>query len=364
MSENSNPFLYNCWYPAAWAHEISSEEKLARVYLEKPIVIYKGDSGKYIALDNRCCHRGAPLSLGRIEGDCIRCMYHGMKYDDRGVVIEIPGQEFIGRNHCVQSYPIVEKGNLLWIWMGDPRLADPDDIHDYAPLSDSSWRGFEKEAYLHYDANWMLIVDNLADFSHLAFVHTNTLGGSEDYAYVTNPEVEKLENGFNILRWSKNDAPAPYHLKVNPDAPDKLDRCNSVQMIVPGIFFMSTIMAPVGWDPSGENYEGVKQYRNCQYMTPETRSSTHFFWNYLHNYRIDDPSISISLQASLLEGFMEDKVIIEAQQKMLEYKEEFQPRGIQGDKALVHFRKLFNALKNKERENFTFHTHQVGNPII
>ena len=364
MSEFSNPFLYNCWYAAAWAHEIPEGEKLDRVYLEKPIVIYRGESRNYIALDNRCCHRGAPLSLGRVEGDCIRCMYHGMKYDSDGVVIEIPGQDVIGPNHRVQSYPIIEKGNLLWMWMGDPELANPKDINDYAPLSDSAWRGFEKEAYLHYDANWMLIVDNLADFSHLSFVHTNTLGGSEDYAFVTNPEVEKLENGFNVVRWSKNDTPAPYHAKINPDVPDRLDRCNSVHMVVPGIFFMSTIMAPVGWDPDSENYDGVRQYRNCQFMTPETRSTTHFFWNYLHNYRIDDPTITASLQASLLEGFVEDKEIIEAQQKMLEYEDEFQPRGLQGDEALVHFRKVFNSLVKEERKKYSFHTLKVGNTII
>jgi vanillate O-demethylase monooxygenase subunit len=287
-----------------------------------------------------------------------------MKYDTDGVVIEIPGQDFIGANHRVQSYPIAEKGNLLWIWMGDPELADPVDIEDYPPLSDNSWRGFEKEAYLHYDANWMLIVDNLADFSHLAFVHANTLGGSEDYAFVTSPEVEKLENGFTIVRWNKNDTPAPYHAKLNLDVPEKLDRCNSVKMIVPGIFFMSTTMAPVGWDSNSGNFEGVKQYRNCQFMTPETKSTTHFFWNYLHDYRIEDPSVSKSLQASLLEGFMEDKEIIEAQQRMLENEDQFQPRGIQGDEAFVHFRKVYNALLKEEREKYNFHTLKIGNTII
>ena len=364
MSDQSNPFLYNCWYAAAWSHEVAIAEKLARMYLEIPIVIYRGESGKCFALDNRCCHRGAPLSLGRVESDCIRCMYHGMKYDTKGKVIEIPGQDFIGPNHKVQSFPVVEKGNLLWIWMGDPKLADANHIHDYGPLSDSSWRGFEKEAYLHYEANWMLIVDNLADFSHLAFVHTNTLGGSEDYAFITHPEVEKLKDGFKLVRWNRNDSPAPYHAKVNPDLPEKLDRCNSVQMIVPGTFLMSTVMAPVGWDPEGNNYDGVKQYRNCQFMTPETRSTTHFFWNYLHNYRTDDPNISRSLQDSLLEGFMEDKEIIEAQQKMLEGKDKFDSRGMQGDEAFIHFRRVYDALLSQERENYNLHERQIGNSIL
>jgi len=75
MSHSSNPFLYNCWYAAAWVHEVEEQEKLARVYLEKPVVIYRGEDGRYIALDNRCCHRGAPLALGRIGKKEICCGY-------------------------------------------------------------------------------------------------------------------------------------------------------------------------------------------------------------------------------------------------------------------------------------------------
>nr|MCS5579000.1 aromatic ring-hydroxylating dioxygenase subunit alpha [Gammaproteobacteria bacterium] len=82
------------------------------------------------------------------------------------------------------------------------------------------------------------------------------------------------------------------------------------------------------------------------------------------NYRIDDPTITASLQASLLEGFVEDKEIIEAQQKMLEYEDEFQSRGLQGDEALVHFRKIFNSLVIEERKKYSFHTLKVGNTII
>ena len=85
-------FLYNCWYAAAWTSEIEDGQPLARTYLEKPIVIYRGEDGQYVALDNRCCHRSAPLAMGRIEGNCIRCMYHGMKYDASGQCVEIPGQ--------------------------------------------------------------------------------------------------------------------------------------------------------------------------------------------------------------------------------------------------------------------------------
>ncbi len=350
MSNNDTKFLWNCWYAAGWEHEVAEAEKLERTFLGKPVVIFKGESGRYIALDNRCCHRGAPLGMGRIEGDCIRCMYHGLKFDPQGICVEIPGQDKIPASHKVRSYPIEERGNLLWIWMGDPALANTDDIIDYAPLSDPEWQGLPKQCYLHYDCNWMLIIDNLADFSHLAFVHTNTLGGSEAYAVETKQEIERLERGFQFERWHRESAPAPYHLKVNPDESPTVDRRNYVQMFVPGVFLMETAFGPVGWDQSAD-HSAVKQYRNCQYMTPETENTAHFFWDYLRNYRQDEEAVSISLRDSLLEGFWEDKVIIEAQQKLLELEDPFQPRGIAADSALAHFRKVWDELLEDQRVN-------------
>ncbi len=334
----------NCWYVAAWDHELIDGVKLARTILEKPVVIYRGESGRYIALDDRCCHRGAPLSMGRIEGDCIRCMYHGMKFDENGICVEIPGQDRIPKTMKVRPYPVEERNHLVWIWMGDPALADPDLIVDYEPLGDPAWRGLP--AYLHYDANWLLIVDNLSDFAHLAFVHTNTLGGSEEYAYETKAiEIDRLDNGFRVERWHKNSDAPPYLKRVIRDKEAKLDRRNIATMLVPGIFLMETMFSPAG--SNDHSLEGTRQYRNCQYMTPETRRTTHFCWNYLHNTDIDDPNIAISLRESLFEGFYEDKAIIEAQQVLLENDPEFRMRSLESDMALTHFRQV---LKKKIKE--------------
>ena len=105
------------------------------------MLLYKGESGKVVALKDRCCHRGAPLSLGRREGDCVRCMYHGLKFDPTGKCIQIPGQDNIPAKLGVRSYPVVEQDHLVWIWMGDPELADPDEIIDFPYLRDPQWKG-------------------------------------------------------------------------------------------------------------------------------------------------------------------------------------------------------------------------------
>ena len=206
-------FLMNCWYVAAWDHELIDGKLLARTILGKPVLLYKGESGRVVALDNRCCHRGAKLSNGRMEGDDVRCMYHGLKFDPSGKCIQIPGQDNIPPKLGVRSYPVVERQHLIWIWMGEAAKADPSKILDFTYLRDPAWRG--KPDYMHYDANYLLIVDNLSDFAHLAFVHTKTLGGSEEYAFKSKPTaIERLPDGFRVERWHMDADAPPFHRKV------------------------------------------------------------------------------------------------------------------------------------------------------
>lgn len=346
MAQYEN-FLQNCWYVAAWDHELIDGKLLARTILEEPILLYKGDSGKAIALDNRCCHRGAKLSNGRREGDCIRCMYHGLKFDATGKCIQIPGQDNVPPKMGVKSYPIVEQQHLIWIWMGEAAKADPSLIIDIPYLTNPAWRGMAD--YMHYQADYRLIVDNLADFSHLAFVHTHTLGGSEEYAFKTKPvAVERLEDGFRVERWSMNSAPPPFHRRVvRNDGP--LDRRNIGRMHVPGVFFLETLFSPAGSGAEKGNFAGAQQYRNCQFFTPETRGSTHFFWNYLHDYDLHDGNIALSLHDSMVEGFLEDKFIIEGQQEMLDADPDFKMNGIVSDAPLAHFRRVLQQRIDAER---------------
>ncbi len=345
-------YVENMWYAAAWEWEVAeADNKLARTICDVPLLFYKTENGDYVGLDNRCCHRSAPLSLGRIEGNCIRCMYHGLLFNPAGQVVEIPGQSQISSGMKVRSYPLSAKGGMIWIWMGDPEQANEEDIYDFPPLSQpDQWRGFERGDYLHYDANWLLIVDNLADFSHVAFVHASTLGGSEAYAYNTNIEnLNKLDNGFSVERWHRDSLPPPYHRKVIPESEQgvKLDRCNSMAMYLPGIFLMETLYQPVG-EAAAQGQR--REYRNCQFMTPETRNTTHFFWDYLHGFDQQNPAIRVSLKESLMQGFMEDKVIIEAQQKLLELSPEFEPKAFTADRAFSHFRSRWKAKLEAENE--------------
>jgi vanillate O-demethylase monooxygenase subunit len=340
-------FLRNCWYVGAIDHELIDGKLLSRTLLGEHVLLYRGESGTVVALNDRCPHRGALLSCGRLEGDAVRCMYHGIKYDGSGKCVQIPGQDMIPPRLRVRSYPVVERRPFIWVWMGDPALADPSKIVDLPYLRDPQWKGIP--AYLHYDANYLLIVDNLSDFAHLAFVHTGTLGGSEEYAYVTKPAaIERQERGFRVERWHYDSEAPPFHRKVIPDKNAKVDRRNIATMIVPGIFTMETLFAPAGQGAQSGNLAGAREYRNCQFMTPETERTTHFFWSYLNNYEGEDSTISHSLLNSLIEGFMEDKAIIERQQRTLDDDPKIEMLAILADGPLVHFRRVLGKLIEAE----------------
>jgi phenylpropionate dioxygenase-like ring-hydroxylating dioxygenase large terminal subunit len=106
-----------------------------------------------------------------------------------------------------------------------------------------------------------------------------------------------------------------------------------------GVQRIDTMFAPAGQGAEkGVQVPGTRQYRNAQFMTPETRSTTHFLWNYLHDFDLDNPNIALSLRNSLEEAFHEDLAIIEAQQKVFDADPNYQLLAIGADAALTYFR--------------------------
>jgi phenylpropionate dioxygenase-like ring-hydroxylating dioxygenase large terminal subunit len=90
-------WVRNAWYVAGWSHELEAGRILARVIIDQPLAIYRKTDGQVVVLEDRCCHRFAPLSMGRLEQDDLRCMYHGLKFAPDGRCVEIPGQKLIPR---------------------------------------------------------------------------------------------------------------------------------------------------------------------------------------------------------------------------------------------------------------------------
>jgi len=339
-------FIRNCWYVAAWSHEVPAEGFLPRTIIGKPLVLWRDSAGGVVVFDDRCCHRGAPLSMGRREGDCIRCMYHGLRFDRNGHCVEAPAQERIPAQMKVRSYPAVERSRWIWVWMGDPALADEGQIPATPCMDHPEWRGLP--GYLHYDVGYLPIADNLLDFSHLPFLHPTTLGGSPDYAKVL-PTVERLERGVRTTRWVFGTTPPAYTRKYAAFADEaKVDRWMLYDFLVPGVLLMDAGMAPAGSGAQHGNRCGALETRSYQALTPETETSTHYFFTQAHNFLVDQPEVTESLYRALLVAFEEDRDMIVGQQKALAANPDFVPVALTVDQALMQFRRVVTQLAQKE----------------
>ena len=112
------------WYPLAWSHEVKRGKAHGVRFAGEPIVLVRTESGNVFALEDRCAHRQVPLHGGVVDGEAIRCCYHGWTYDCTGRCIDVP---YLGRERLpngVRSYPCREVEGLIFVFPGKAELAE------------------------------------------------------------------------------------------------------------------------------------------------------------------------------------------------------------------------------------------------
>ncbi len=308
-------FLRNFWYVAAWDHEVQRQKLFRRTILNEPIVFYRTEQGAPVALEDRCCHRHMPLSEGVLRGDNVECTYHGLLYDPTGTCIHVPSQTTIPGDARVRSFPVVERYHWVWIWMGDPALADPDLIEDYHWTDDPDWRA--KGERLELDGNYLLLVDNLLDLTHLQFIHPTTLGTDAVAAAPT--KTEREDRLVRVTRWILDSPPPPFFQRAGGFAPDQnIDRWQIIEYTPPAFVRLDIGGAIAGTGaPEGDRSQGISM-RNLNAITPETDKTTHYFWAQAHDFRIDDPTVTELLFQQVHTAFLEDLTAIRAQQENID----------------------------------------------
>ena len=327
-------FVRNCWYVIAWDHEVPQDGLFSRTVLGEAILLYRTASGEITALRDRCCHRLAPLSMGRKEGDCVRCGYHGLLFDATGRCIEIPGSETVPAKARVQRYPLAVKNKWVFVWMGDPAQADPALLPDNFSCDSPEWDYLP--GYMHYTTPQQLICDNLLDFSHLSYVHEKTLGGTTAIAQAR-AEIENVPRGIRVTRRVHDVPPPPYYRAVRK-LEGNLDRWFIYDFLLPGTLLMHSGGRPVG-DAEGDMSRGVRLH-SCQTVTPETATSTHYFFQQSRRVEEGDHSIAEALYKSLLVAFEEDRAMITAQSRAIDADPEAPMLPLAMDAAVMRFRKL------------------------
>ncbi len=279
-------FIKNCWYVAAFSKEIVNLNLFSRTICGMPMVFYREeDTGSPVALFDACPHRFFPLSKGTLTSSGIQCGYHGMQFDANGKCIKIPGQDSIPESACVQRFPLLEKNNLVWIWPGDPALADKDKIPTFETKDrassgmDFSCFDVHSPDWLHsggehirVESNYRLVIDNLLDLSHADFVHRNTIGSSH-----TDNEIQ-IDTHFDELTlhhlWSMLDTKPPHvYTLANDIEPESVDFWLDTHLFLPSTFILEH-----GVTATGEPREKGVCLNNINALTPETETTTHYFW--------------------------------------------------------------------------------------
>jgi vanillate O-demethylase monooxygenase subunit len=338
-------YVRNAWYVACWSRDLAPEKPFAITILGQRVVIWRSASGALNALEDRCVHRLAPLSLGRCEGERLRCMYHGLLFGADGKVAEIPGQDLIPANAQVKLYAVADRHSWIWVWMGEADAADPALIPPAI--------GFDNPDYilgsgqLDYAAEARLINDNLLDFSHLTFVHANSFGVGNDFAQ-RQPKIALLDRGVRFERWLP-DSPGNAALRSAP-----MDRWQTYDFLIPGILLMWSAGYPLGSaaardfaapDPAdavtGLNF-------TSQAVTPLTDRTARYFFSWGPHRAHGDEGLRDGMMQLAGQAFDEDKVMIEAQQRVIDQTPEPRIMPTAHDRGVTLFNRLVKKLAEAE----------------
>lgn len=163
--------LHSFWHPVAYASELRAAP-LAVKLLGKRLVIARTSAG-LTCLDDRCAHRGAALSLGKVVGDCIECPYHGWQYNNSGACTLIPSREELTKQlkGAVPAYHITEKSGLIWVSLKEPVYAPP----EFPEFDDDAYRLMEYPTY-DWRTSSTRRLENFVDFAHFPFIHDGSIG--------------------------------------------------------------------------------------------------------------------------------------------------------------------------------------------
>jgi vanillate O-demethylase monooxygenase subunit len=308
-------FPVNAWYAAAWDTEVG-RSLLPKTIAGRPIVFYRTTAGRPVALADACWHRLVPLSMGSLRGDDeVQCGYHGICFDAEGRATYMPAQDTINPSASVQSFPVVERHRFLWVWTGDPALADPDLVPDMHWNDDPEWAGDGKT--IRAACDYRLIVDNLMDLTHEQFVHGSSIG--HDALSESDFEVTHDDRTVTVTKWMFDIEPPPFWRKnLNDRFPDyrgNVDRWQIINFEAPSTVNIDVGVAKVGTGaPDGDRSQGVNGMV-LNTMTPETEKSCHYLWAFARNYCLDSQRITTELREGVSGVFFEDEQMLEAQQR-------------------------------------------------
>ena len=168
-----NTGLMNLWYPVLPSWKVHSDP-VGITRLSQKIVLWRDNEGVVHAVEDRCPHRGARLSLGWNLGDRLACWYHGVEVNGEGTVIDVPAMQkasMIGKK-CVANYPVKEIEGAIFLYFGDEAHPEPCDLDLPQELVSEEFSNFLCTAM--WKCNYRYAVDNVMDPMHGAYLHAKS----------------------------------------------------------------------------------------------------------------------------------------------------------------------------------------------
>eukprot|EP00873_Tetraselmis_striata_P031213 jgi/Tetstr1/451477/TSEL_038513.t1 len=282
--------------------------------------------------------------MGELYGDNVICGYHGLEFDDTGRCVYMPSQDTINPSACVKAYPLVEKHRFIWLWMGDPALADPDKVPDLHWNDDPEWAADGK--MIHVKCDYRLVIDNLMDLTHETYVHGSSIGNR---AVAEAPFTATHSNTTaTITRWMTDIAPPPFW-RAQLGKPGNVDRWQIINFEAPATIAIDVGVAPHGTGaPEGDRSEGVNGFV-LNTITPETDKTCHYFWAFARNYNLDEQRRTHELREGVASIFREDETILEAQQIAIDANPDHVIYNLNIDAGSMWARKLIDRMIAEEQ---------------
>jgi vanillate O-demethylase monooxygenase subunit len=304
-------YLRNTWYALARSEDIGAALTPLQVLGER-VVAYRKTDGSPVVLEDACPHRKLPLSMGQRRGDDVMCGYHGLTFDGAGTCVAAPTQGKIPSTARVKSYPLADRWGLVWIWMGKVDEADPSKIIHVDDHDRPGW-GLTNGDSMTCACNYLYLVDNLLDPSHVAWVHVTSFAapGTED----TPLQVAATDSGIVVSRWMLNRDVPPYYAPL-VKFEGKCDRLQHYEVRYPSLGINKSIFTPAGTGGVGKPpHEQAYMMVSYHFLTPVDAEATRYFWLQNRNTDPGNAEISAQVAAGARRAFEEDRVILEAVHK-------------------------------------------------
>ena len=311
-------FVMNTWYVACSVADLEAlgDKPLGRTICNEKMAFFRDASGKVVAVEDFCPHRGAPMSLGKVCKGQLRCGYHGLEMDGTGKAVSMPGQRVRGFP-AVKSYAVVERYGFVWVWPGEQAKADEAQMPVFSFFDDPAW-AYGGGLY-HVKADYRLMIDNLMDLTHETYVHATSIGQPE---IDETPCETKVDGDHVVLQRHMEGIQAPpfWRMAMQANGLDpaaKVDRWQICRFTPP-----SHIMIDVGVALQGNGGFDAPADKKAysvvvDFITPETETSHWYHWGMARNFKPDDAALTDSIRKGQGTIFGEDMEMLERQQANL-----------------------------------------------